>query len=167
MATHSSILPREISRTEEPGGLQAMGLQSVGLTEHTHTTFSLLKTMDTFHPFPNLISRWHLIDPYFPSFTFLSTLSFLLSWFVNPWADEYSTSITPHSTPCYHPNPEYEMLELQGFLLYPLLFSQALSVVDYKHGLPSSLQHGFVAWPYDLLRLMTYTKCGSKQRLEK
>ena len=30
MATHSSILAWEISRTEEPGGLQSMGSQSVG-----------------------------------------------------------------------------------------------------------------------------------------
>ena len=30
MATCSSILARRISRTEEPGGLQSMGLQSVG-----------------------------------------------------------------------------------------------------------------------------------------
>ena len=30
MATHSSILAREISWTEKPGGLQPMGLQLVG-----------------------------------------------------------------------------------------------------------------------------------------
>ena len=30
MATHSSILPWEIPWTEEPGGLQSMGLQRVG-----------------------------------------------------------------------------------------------------------------------------------------
>ena len=30
MATHSSILALEISWTEEPGGLQVMGLQRVG-----------------------------------------------------------------------------------------------------------------------------------------
>ena len=30
MATCSSILARRISRTEEPGGLQSMGLQRVG-----------------------------------------------------------------------------------------------------------------------------------------
>ena len=30
MATHSSILPWRIPRTEEPGGLQSMGLQRVG-----------------------------------------------------------------------------------------------------------------------------------------
>ena len=30
MATHSSVLAREISWTEEPGGLQSMGLQRVG-----------------------------------------------------------------------------------------------------------------------------------------
>ena len=33
MATHSSVLPWEIPRTEEPGGLQSMGSQRV--TEHT------------------------------------------------------------------------------------------------------------------------------------
>jgi len=30
MATHSSILPWEISLTEKPGGLQSMGLQRIG-----------------------------------------------------------------------------------------------------------------------------------------
>ena len=30
MATHSSILTWKIPRTEKPGGLQSMGLQSVG-----------------------------------------------------------------------------------------------------------------------------------------
>ena len=30
MATHSSILPWRIPRTEEPEGLQSMGLQRVG-----------------------------------------------------------------------------------------------------------------------------------------
>ena len=30
MVTHSSILPREIPWTEEPGGLQFMGSQRVG-----------------------------------------------------------------------------------------------------------------------------------------
>ena len=30
MATDSSILGRKIPRTEEPGGLQSMGLQRVG-----------------------------------------------------------------------------------------------------------------------------------------
>ena len=37
MATHSSILTWKISCTEEPGGLQSMGLQRVGhdlATEH-------------------------------------------------------------------------------------------------------------------------------------
>ena len=39
MATHSSILVREISWTEEPGGLQSMGSQRVAqnlATEHKH-----------------------------------------------------------------------------------------------------------------------------------
>ena len=42
MATHSSILAWRISWTEEPGGLQSMGLQRVGhnlLTEHAHIVF--------------------------------------------------------------------------------------------------------------------------------
>jgi len=30
MATHSSILAQEIPWTEEPGGLQSMGLQRIG-----------------------------------------------------------------------------------------------------------------------------------------
>ena len=30
MATHSGILARRIPRTEEPGGLQSIGLQKVG-----------------------------------------------------------------------------------------------------------------------------------------
>ena len=30
MVTHSSILSRRIPRTEEPGGLQSMGLQRIG-----------------------------------------------------------------------------------------------------------------------------------------
>ena len=40
MATHSSILAWKIPWTEEPGGLQSMGLQRVGhdlVTEHVHT----------------------------------------------------------------------------------------------------------------------------------
>ena len=39
MATHSSILAWEIPWTEEPGGLQSMGLQRVEHDgAHTHTT---------------------------------------------------------------------------------------------------------------------------------
>ena len=34
MATHTSILAWKILWTEEPGGLQAMGLERVGVTEH-------------------------------------------------------------------------------------------------------------------------------------
>ena len=35
MATHSSILAWKIPWTEEPGGIQGIGSQRVGLTEHT------------------------------------------------------------------------------------------------------------------------------------
>ena len=39
MATHSSILAWEIPRTEEPGGLQSMGMQRVGHNRVTNTFF--------------------------------------------------------------------------------------------------------------------------------
>ena len=42
MATHSSILAWEIPWTEEPGGLQSMGSQRVGVTEHSHTVHSFM-----------------------------------------------------------------------------------------------------------------------------
>ena len=47
MAPGSSILVWEIPWTEEPGGLQSMGLQRVGhdlATEHTHTSYSRRST---------------------------------------------------------------------------------------------------------------------------
>ena len=37
MATHSSILAWTVSWTEKPGGLQSMGPQRVGMTEHTQS----------------------------------------------------------------------------------------------------------------------------------
>ena len=37
MATHSSILAWRIPWTEEPGGLQSMGLKEWDMTEHAHT----------------------------------------------------------------------------------------------------------------------------------
>ena len=43
MATHSSVLAWEIPWTEEPGGLQSMGLQRVGhnlLTKQQHGDYS-------------------------------------------------------------------------------------------------------------------------------
>ena len=51
MAAHSSILAWEIPWTEEPGGLQSLGLQRVGHDSATFTftllfnTFSFLKTL--------------------------------------------------------------------------------------------------------------------------
>ena len=41
-ATHSSILAWRIPWTEEPGGLQSMGLQRVDMTEATYHTRTLL-----------------------------------------------------------------------------------------------------------------------------
>ena len=42
MATHSGILAWRIPWTEEPGGLQSMGSQRVGVTEHSHTVHSFM-----------------------------------------------------------------------------------------------------------------------------
>ena len=42
MATHSSILAWRIPRTEEPGGLQSMGLQSLGHDWETFTHFIII-----------------------------------------------------------------------------------------------------------------------------
>ena len=51
MATHSSILAWENPRTEEPGGLQSMGLQRIGhnwVTEQEHEAgHSILETFPT------------------------------------------------------------------------------------------------------------------------
>ena len=41
MAPHSSTLAWKIPWTEEPGGLQTMGLRRVGTTEQLHFHFSL------------------------------------------------------------------------------------------------------------------------------
>ena len=40
-ATHSSTLAWKIPWTEEPGGLQSMGSQTVGHTERLHFHFSM------------------------------------------------------------------------------------------------------------------------------
>ena len=43
MATHSSILAWRIPWTEEPGGLQSMGLQRIGHDSETkHTTHKII-----------------------------------------------------------------------------------------------------------------------------
>ena len=53
MATHSSILPWEIPRTEERGGLQFTGLQIVGHDWATNTfTFTVAVRSNCF-PYPH------------------------------------------------------------------------------------------------------------------
>ena len=52
MATHSSVLAWEIPRTEEPGGLQTMGLQRVRRDLGTTTT-----------PPPPCVSAWPMKGP--------------------------------------------------------------------------------------------------------
>ena len=57
MATHSSVLAWRIPWTEEPGGLQSMGLQRVG---HDWAT-----SLSLFSPFQiKIIKKW--VDPFFP-----------------------------------------------------------------------------------------------------
>ena len=41
MTTHSSMLARRIPQTEEPGGLQSTGLQSVGHSSATNSVTSI------------------------------------------------------------------------------------------------------------------------------
>ena len=53
MATHSSILAWKIPWTEEPGGLQSMGLQRVTCDLGTNTYTNLCLT-----PYTNNNSRW-------------------------------------------------------------------------------------------------------------
>ena len=48
MATHSSILAWKIPWTEEPGGLQSMGLQRVGHDSMTDTFHLILMMMRHF-----------------------------------------------------------------------------------------------------------------------
>ena len=49
MATHSSFLAWEIPRTEEPGGLQSMGLQELDMTEWLNNNNSWPHRMDAMH----------------------------------------------------------------------------------------------------------------------
>ena len=56
MAPHSSIRAWRIPWTEEPDGLQYMGLQASDMTESTHThllkhfSVTLVKSLDFFQP---------------------------------------------------------------------------------------------------------------------
>ena len=67
MATHSSILAWRISWTEDPGGLQSMGLQRVRhnlAAEHTHTLLQSLSSFSlSFSQWPChlQIQRWNKI----------------------------------------------------------------------------------------------------------
>ena len=55
MATHSSILAWKISWTEEPGGLQSMGLKESGTTERPTLTYSTRDSQE-FSPEPQFES---------------------------------------------------------------------------------------------------------------
>ena len=57
MAPHSSIPAGRIPWTEEPGGLQSMGLQRVGQTERL--TFSLSLALELSFSLPILHSQSH------------------------------------------------------------------------------------------------------------
>ena len=51
MATHSSILAWRIPQTEEPGGLQSMGLQRVGHDWVTNTHICGIETSENLHKY--------------------------------------------------------------------------------------------------------------------
>ena len=58
MATHASVLAWRIPRTEEPGGLQTMGMQRVG-HDRANNTFpfpSIFFVPDSDHPVPGSLS---------------------------------------------------------------------------------------------------------------
>ena len=67
MATHSSILAWEIPWTEEPGGLQSMGLQRVRHNlvtkqpSHALTEIIILSTL-VFHLFSELIFNFQILN---------------------------------------------------------------------------------------------------------
>ena len=63
MVTHSSILAWEIPRTEEPGGLQSMGLQRVRCDLATKQQLKLSEIKDV-NTFP-----WEFIDRLFKNRT--------------------------------------------------------------------------------------------------
>ena len=71
MATHSSTLTWKILWTEEPGGLQSMGLQRVGhdwAAEHTHTSHFISSKTFIFIHFSISKLEMHLIMCNFFSF---------------------------------------------------------------------------------------------------
>ena len=59
MANHSSILAWRITWTEEPGGLQTMGLKELDTTERFNT-FTLLSIFPVIVKCPCLKLRWVL-----------------------------------------------------------------------------------------------------------
>ena len=58
MATHSSILTWRIPWTEEPGGLQTMGLQKSDTTERLHFHFPTENSMEVPQKTKNRITIW-------------------------------------------------------------------------------------------------------------
>ena len=93
MATHSGILPWRIPWTQEPGGLQSMGSQELGMTErpsahtrsharaHTHTHTVAETSMLLPHPQPHLSllpipssSQYYLIIVIFCYYSYTNTV---------------------------------------------------------------------------------------------
>ena len=79
MATHSSILTWRIPWTEEPGGLQSMGLQRVGHDGATNTSLSFFP-ISIYHA-----ERWDLEKRRVSEVKSLSRVRL----FVNPWTVAY------------------------------------------------------------------------------
>ena len=60
MAAHSSTLAWEIPWTEEPGGLQSIGLHNL-VIEHMHSGKQIIQNN---HPFSRPLPCWHLQNPH-------------------------------------------------------------------------------------------------------
>ena len=82
MATHSSILAWRIPWTEEPGGLQSMGLQRVG---HDWVT-------NTFTCQPELLLTWTHSFPMTPVLKALSTPAIYYQYYYSFWYAKISIS---------------------------------------------------------------------------
>ena len=63
MATHSSVLAWKIPWTEEPGGLQSMGLQRVRQDWVTNTfTFTIMSTLVLDVGYQGFLKKWSNLE---------------------------------------------------------------------------------------------------------
>ena len=102
MATHSSILAREIPWTEEPGGLQPMGLQRV---RHEWTTkhvvlFQVYSKVIQLHVYRYFYTHTHtyIFFQFFPIIGYYSIKLFCLGFIGKLQADIHTRDLIPASS---------------------------------------------------------------------